>query len=132
MREREHQQGPQTLAKRLEGDFGLEVPDDLPRAAQLQERRGPFLDRPGVQLDQSSNLRSGELLARELRIGRSPPQPERLVEHAERDLGLVRRPEPNPHQLLEAQRVHLAARHPQPISRRAGLEPVVTERRAQP
>ena len=46
----------------------------------------------------------------------------------QRDLGSVGRPEPNPHQLLETQRVDLAARHPQPISRRACLEAVVTER----
>ena len=88
------------LAERLGGDLGLELADDLLRAAQLQQRGGPFLDRTGAQLNQSSHLRGGELLARELRVRRSSPQPERLVERAQRDLRLVQptraRPAPAP------------------------------------
>ena len=69
---------------------------------------------------------------RELAVRHSSPQPERLVEHLERNLRSIRRPEPNLYQLLEAQRVDVVGPHPQPVSRRPRLQAVFAERPAQP
>ena len=124
--EREHQQFAGPFAQRILADEGLELGDDVGRAAELDVRRDPLLVRDEPQLVESADLRLRPVVEREL--GERGAAPEREGAEEQR-AALVRGSAPRVcQQLLEPPGVDLVGRHREHVSRRARDQDVRPER----
>jgi hypothetical protein len=117
--ESDHQLATKTLAERMFRNEGLELADDVGMSARHEISFDPAVETRKPYLAETRDLGLREALIRELRKGRSSPQPERLVEPA-----LAR-------ESLETLEIELALLDPEDVTRLACLDPVATERLAQ-
>jgi hypothetical protein len=124
--QRQHQLAAEALAKRLFGDRGLQLCDDVLVAAEHQLRFDASLERRPAPLLEPRDLGLRERLVREVGERRTAPQLERLPEHDGGALRIeVQLGPPAGHELLEAVDVTLARPDLQAISAPARLEPAV-------
>jgi hypothetical protein len=85
--QRQRQQPPRVLAQRVVGDQGLQLGHRLGGPSRREHGLGAALQGQQPQLVQPRGLAAGPVLVGELRVGRTPPQAEGLVQRGARLVG---------------------------------------------
>ena len=108
----------QLLPKRVSGDEGLELPDEVAVPAEPELELDPLADHGEPEILEARDLRPSEVLEREFLQRRPSPEPERFTEQLDRALRVVPRTRLGDER-LEAVAIELPGFEPKQITRRA-------------
>jgi len=117
--ERQHELAAQTLAKRMLGDHGFELADELSVRGEDQVGLDPVLEGREAKLLQAGDLGLSERLVREVGEGGTAPEVERLPQCLRGALGIAGRKQASPlsEEALEAAGIELVRLEVEQIAR---------------